>query len=173
MCLQRVSNFSSTTNSFRTTRNTASCARGNVRVERKERVPKRTQPALSVAWKQPFPSNQRRADPCFVAHVFRNSQWQADTNRYQLAPCRLPDDPCGGFVHVFAAMFMSHMEIELNCEPFADFRIRSVLGFHERHLNAASTTLRRDGMRSPPILNYQFRWFPRHMQSLRRAPSHR
>ena len=56
---------------FTNDRNTASCVRENAPVERKERVPKRAQPALSVAWKQPFPSSQRRADPCFVAHVFR------------------------------------------------------------------------------------------------------
>jgi hypothetical protein len=31
---------------------------------------------------------------------------------------RFPDDPRGGLVHIFVAMFMAHMEIELNCEPF-------------------------------------------------------
>ena len=71
MCLQRVSNFSSTRSSLRTTRNTASNARRNAPVERKECVQRRAQPALSVGWRQPFPSNRRRADPCFVERAFR------------------------------------------------------------------------------------------------------
>jgi hypothetical protein len=72
-------------------------------VERKERVPRRAQPALSVAWKQPFPSSQRRADPCFVAHVFR--KWRnrslslvpcvADTADGQTVSCTYPNQEIG------------------------------------------------------------------------------
>jgi len=68
---QLMSNFSSTTNSLRTNRNTANSARRNAPVERKERVPRRAQPAIRVACRQPFPSNQRRADLCFVERAFR------------------------------------------------------------------------------------------------------
>ena len=51
------------------------------------------------------------------------------------------------------AVFLSHVEIELNCEPFTAFRGRSALGFHERHLNAANGTLRTDGTRICTIVN--------------------
>jgi len=36
--------------------------------------------------------------------------------------CGFPDDPRGGLDHTLAAVFLSHVEIELNCEPFFAFR---------------------------------------------------
>jgi hypothetical protein len=69
-------------------------------------------------------------------------------------------------------MFLPHVEIELNCEPFAVFRWQSALGFHEWHLNATSGTGRGDGMRICAIADYQFR-FLGHAESLRPVLSHR
>ena len=69
-----------------------------------------------------FPSNQCRADRCFVANVSRKRKWQADPNRHYLAPCCLFDNPGGGLVHVLAVVFLSHVEIELDREPLVAFR---------------------------------------------------
>jgi hypothetical protein len=60
---------------------------------------------------------------------------------------RFPNDSRSALVHVFAGVFLSHVEIELNLEPSLAFRWRSALGFHEWQLSAAAGTFRRDGMR--------------------------
>ena len=41
------------------------------------------QRARNADWRLRFLSNRRRADLCFVAHVFRNRQWQADPAELQ------------------------------------------------------------------------------------------
>ena len=57
---------------------------------------------------------------------------------------RFREGAYGGLAEVVAAVFLSQVEIKLNCEPLAGFRWRSSPGLHERHGGVASGTLPRD-----------------------------